>query len=579
MANQMIALGVRAPQAVDLGGAATRYSNMMTQRAQMEAYKQDAASKQLEREQKQALSKAYASSINPQTGEIDQAALIKNLQASGLGSAIPGALDDIGKSGKSRADAKAADLAYIKSFNDTAIKELTGALSPDQAVAAAGRLKARFSDLGGKIDELMQTMPKDPALYEPWRQEQLFHSMEADKQLSTDLTTQNLGTSTRILSTPKYRPGAAATVVPGSEAAIAPDLKPMAVEGLGVVGYDPATNTYTPATSGGASFGGGGGIPGPRSGNVGNPADAVFGFGKFGQPSAPLSSLPMGDVQSFQRDVLIPQTRGKVGAGADKGTGAVGAYQITYGTLKDYGPRVFGANWRTVPFTAANQDKLGAAIWEDVKHGNIHDTWAGMPNNRPGTYSNTSWDQIKDTITQKEIGKRGAAPSAPATQGMTTADMAAENTKRRAAQAFLETAGVNLKTGADPVEKLIKSSTGGAVEALGANIIGAIPENWGGGATAGAKAIGELETIAAKITTDILGGKLGTGISNEDRNMIQRMVGDIADPNIPVGKRLAAWQRVKGIQMKYLEANPSAPATRKADAPKSGWGKAAVVGD
>lgn len=188
MANQMIALGVRAPQAVDFGGAATRYSNMMTQRAQMEAFKQDAASKQMEREQKRALSAAYASSINPQTGEVDQSALIRNMQASGLGSAIPGAMEELAKTRDAGAKAKTSDLAYYKSFNDTAIEELTSALSPEQAIAAGARLKARFPDLGANIDELVQTIPQDPKLYEPWRQKQLFQSMQADKQIEYTMT-------------------------------------------------------------------------------------------------------------------------------------------------------------------------------------------------------------------------------------------------------------------------------------------------------------------------------------------------------------------------------------------------------
>ena len=188
MANQMIALGVRAPQAIDLGGAATRYGNMMTQRAQMEAFKQDAASKQLERDQKRALAAAYASAINPQTGEVDQSALIRNMQASGLGNAIPGAMEELSKTREAGAKAKTSDLTYIKTFNDNAIKELTSAMSPDQAIAAAARLKARFPDLGANIDELVQTMPQDPAQYGSWRDQTLFQSMEADKQLKYKMT-------------------------------------------------------------------------------------------------------------------------------------------------------------------------------------------------------------------------------------------------------------------------------------------------------------------------------------------------------------------------------------------------------
>lgn len=126
--------------------------------------------------------------------------------------------------------------------------------------------------------------------------------------------------------------------------------------------------------------------------------------------------------------------------------------------------------------------------------------------------------------------------------------------QRAAAELFMRTAGVNMATGADPVADLIKKSTSGTIERIGADIMGAIPSDYGGGATEGAKAIGELETISAKLTSDLLQGKLGTGISNEDRNMIQRMLADMSNPDVPSGKRLAAWNRVKQIQASYLNA-------------------------
>jgi hypothetical protein len=131
--------------------------------------------------------------------------------------------------------------------------------------------------------------------------------------------------------------------------------------------------------------------------------------------------------------------------------------------------------------------------------------------------------------------------------------------QRRAAANFFKVSGVDLKSGKDPVADLIKRSTSGTVEALGAELVGALPEQIGGGATAGAEAIGELETIGATITNNLLGGKLGTGISNEDRKMIERMVGDIANPYVSAGKRLAAWNRVKQIQASYLGETPAGP--------------------
>lgn len=144
-------------------------------------------------------------------------------------------------------------------------------------------------------------------------------------------------------------------------------------------------------------------------------ANTVYGNGKYATPAMQLSTMPMGAVSSFQRNVLIPATKGKIGQGPNVGTGAVGTYQITYGTLKQYGPRVFGANWANVPFTAENQDKLGEAIYNDAKGGDLHAVWAGMPSNAPGAYANVPWDQAKLKIAQVESG--GVAPKQPVMGG------------------------------------------------------------------------------------------------------------------------------------------------------------------
>ena len=139
----------------------------------------------------------------------------------------------------------------------------------------------------------------------------------------------------------------------------------------------------------------------------GNTADVVYGFGKFGSPAKPLSQSTIGEVQDFQRNTLIPNTRGKVGAGPDKGTGAVGTYQLVYGTLKEYAPKVLGANWRDKPFTADVQEKIAKAIYDDVKGGDLKKTWAGLPSNRPGQYANVPWEQVRDKIIQVESAGGG----------------------------------------------------------------------------------------------------------------------------------------------------------------------------
>jgi hypothetical protein len=150
-------------------------------------------------------------------------------------------------------------------------------------------------------------------------------------------------------------------------------------------------------------------------------------------------------------------------------------------------------------------------------------------------------------------GRGSAGVEEPRT--LTQTASAAE--RQRKVKTFQDLTGVDLNTQlnkeTDPVSKLIKGSTGGMVEALGAEIVGAIPESLGGGATPGMKNIGQLETIATTLTLAFApDGRLSTGVSNEDRRVIERQLGVIQDPMIPSGKRLAAWGEVKRIMARTI---------------------------
>jgi hypothetical protein len=209
--------------------------------------------------------------------------------------------------------------------------------------------------------------------------------------------------------------GGDAIEVPGSRIQVAPGM-------TYVRGADGAI--YPMPTKGGGSFG----TPAPAvGGSRGGTEDVVYGFGEYGSPSKPLSTLSIGEVQDFQRNTLIPKTRGEIGKGPRIGTGAVGTYQITYGTLQDYAPKVLGPNWRNTTFTADVQDQIAKAIYDDVKDGNLKDTWAGLPSNRPGQYTNVPWEQVRDQIIQVESAggpRRNAATPAPASNAAPGAPVA-----------------------------------------------------------------------------------------------------------------------------------------------------------
>jgi hypothetical protein len=281
-------------------------------------------------------------------------------------------------------------------FMDASELAIANVRDPQQARAVGNRLKQMFPEpeFQQSIDETLGSLPQDPAQFEAWREQALFLTMDAKDQLAQEFETLTTGTEQYMVGIPKNKPGAAATEIAGTRVE--------APQGIQYIKGDDGSIYAVPKTTAGAPSG------------RGNSADVVYGFGQFAQPPKPISSMTIGEVQNFQKNELIPATRGKIGAGPDKGTGAVGTYQIVYGTLKDYAPKVLGPNWRNTPFTADVQDRIAKAIYEDVKNGNLKDTWAGLPANRPGAYSNVPWEQVRDQIAAVESGgTRGAAAGGP----------------------------------------------------------------------------------------------------------------------------------------------------------------------
>ena len=134
---------------------------------------------------------------------------------------------------------------------------------------------------------------------------------------------------------------------------------------------------------------------------------------------------------------------------------------------------------------------------------------------------------------------------------------AAYNNKRFATE-VLDAAGFNSETGEDTVSKLIRGSTSGGLQAKAAGVRGFF-----GGASPGMENIARLETIKNDVVLKKLSGKLGAGISEGDRQFIEKLMGDIANPEVPANQRLAAWSQVKGLMVKYANTGqPSAPAAR-----------------
>jgi len=520
------------------------YRGIMAERDAYRTQQNALAQQQLKQQQNAMLNQAYAEAYDPQTGRVDTNKLYGRLARGGMGAQIPGQMEAYGKGVEAAAKGGSEQFKLRQEILTVSRNELGNAQTPEEAMAAGMRVAEMYPEAADGIRQsLAKLQGMSPEQFGAWKMDALRKNLTAAQQLEQDTQTQDLGGSTRVLMRPKYG-SAPFTVAPGSEAQKTmnpqqlyetqnPDLKPTTVEGIGLVGYNPRTNTYTVAGPGGGGRApSGGGIPGERGGGTSalatNPGALKDGAFARSQPGYTGAS---GAFATFETPEAGVRAQENLLRGAYVGKGF-----NTISKIVD----------RYAPQGAENS----AASVSNYKQYVAQQT--GIDINSP--ISAAQVPAVAKAMREFETGQRGAAPAAaaPAQPVESTEQVATRQKRQSAARAFFDTAGIDPSTGADPVADLIKKSTSGFIERVGADIVGAIPSSLGGGATEGSKAINEIKTIAAKITFDLLNGKLGAGISNEDRKMVENMLGDIQNPNLPAGDRLAAWNRVKTIQKKYL---------------------------
>jgi hypothetical protein len=174
----------------------------------------------------------------------------------------------------------------------------------------------------------------------------------------------------------------------------------------------------------------------------------------------------------------------------------------------------------------------------------------------PQTPAQIEGDALGNEQKRRELNKPSFVPQG-STQMLTPDGKvvpipgANEAKQQQNAASLLKAAGVDLERGIDPVSDLIKNSTSGAVEHLGAQAVGAF-----GHATPGMENIGKLKTIVSDMVLQLTGGGLGNQVSDADRQFIIERVGDLANPDVPADQRLAAWEAVKQRMANVLGVQP-----------------------
>lgn len=101
-----------------------------------------------------------------------------------------------------------------------------------------------------------------------------------------------------------------------------------------------------------------------------DPYNTTLGFGRYGQPSKPLTEMTLAEVYRFGQEVIRPRHRAEQGG---RGSSATGAFQIVGETMRTY-MKTAGLTWGD-KYSPENQRKLAAVIaraqglgaWEGFK--------------------------------------------------------------------------------------------------------------------------------------------------------------------------------------------------------------------
>ena len=584
MANQMIALQARAPQAPSLGAAAAQYGNMMANVANMEKMRTD-------REVTAAIRNVMSA---PDFDPNNPDSLNKLIQLGPVGTDAAQKVMAAQRSG--------IDIAGMK--QDQAIKrvETVGAgligLLRDPSDNNLAQTAQTFASVGMDPKEYQGVLKQVSGIADPNGRKQFVlefiaqtpNAQAALKYVMPDVKSEKIGDAQVFTDNNPNSPTFGAELFRITASPEPVKLNQQVVDNT-LYNVNPITGVAQEAIIGDATQGL---VQGPRTYtrtdtgvrspySIAAPRVGTETTAEFAQPT----SLP---------GAPAAPARGAPSRGGGGGRPVAAALQTNPGALKD-GPFARsqpGYTGARGGFATFNTPEAGIRAQENL----LRTSYVGKGFNTidkivnryapPGRENSVaSVENYKSYIAQRtgldvnapisaaqipavaaamrefETGNRpGGQPSgAPKT--------VAEAATEKAFKKILPIIGYDPATGKDRVSDLIAASTSGGAEMLGSEIVGAVS----GKATPGRVALGELNAIAENMTFEKLRGKLGAQISDADVRLIARTMADIANGNIPANQRAAAWKNVvlplllRGANVEAPKSPPPGASTRPKPTP------------
>ena len=190
MGNQMIMPKINLLKLPDPAAQTAKFVNMMNMTRQQEAAERQAAAAQQQMD--------YATAEENRKKDLHTPAMAK-----------------------AGYDADVAQIKMLSDFTKLTIEGLKQSQSPEDAVKIGDFIKSNFKNpqIQNSVDQTVAKLIADPANFETARQQLLFRSMDADKQLDQRIADMTTGDETYQVSAPKYAgapSGMGATEVPGT---------------------------------------------------------------------------------------------------------------------------------------------------------------------------------------------------------------------------------------------------------------------------------------------------------------------------------------------------------------------------
>lgn len=178
-----MAIDPSIPLGVQMPNFAGIYQNTMQARQQnvLAAKQQEEAD--FEKMQKNRLAQVYSQSVDPETGEVNQNALLKGLAGAGRGDLIPAIQTEFAQRNKALADAQKAQLEFNITNVANARQEIARATGRNDVINIARKFVAAGALDADQANSIVSSIPDDPKGFAQWRSNFDMQLLDAEKRL------------------------------------------------------------------------------------------------------------------------------------------------------------------------------------------------------------------------------------------------------------------------------------------------------------------------------------------------------------------------------------------------------------